>query len=418
VRLTAKQAPHRPGISSALGLRAGGDDFLIVSQTAFHPKGRSIMSNICHLKKIGSLVVVLGASAFVISLPSASETQSNPPYHFAPLGDLTGGTFCSTARSVSADGSVVVGYSNSYGGMQAFRWTQDEGMVGLSFTDAIAASADGSVVVGSRTMPLAHRTEPVRGRKPGRLQGLGCLAGCTWGEANGVNADGSVVVGFCGSQNDRQLMAFRWTQGTGIVQLEPIPKGVVATEAQGVSSDGEVVVGTLEYESGRRVAFRWTSTSGFVELGALSGDTSSIAHAVSADGLVVVGLSIDSAEAFRWTQETGMVGLGSLPGGRRSYAFGVSADGSVIVGQSESEFGLEAFVWDAAHAMRSLRELLTSKTYWGSSHRKFRSATAVSHDGSMVVGYGINPSGNREAWIARLVNQTSADAPMPRIARR
>jgi hypothetical protein len=33
VRLTAKQAPHRPGISSALGLRAGGDVFLIISQT-------------------------------------------------------------------------------------------------------------------------------------------------------------------------------------------------------------------------------------------------------------------------------------------------------------------------------------------------------------------------------------------------
>jgi hypothetical protein len=33
VRLTAKQVPHRPGISSALGLRAGGDDFLIVPQT-------------------------------------------------------------------------------------------------------------------------------------------------------------------------------------------------------------------------------------------------------------------------------------------------------------------------------------------------------------------------------------------------
>jgi len=27
VRLTANEAPHRPGISSALGLRAAGDDF-------------------------------------------------------------------------------------------------------------------------------------------------------------------------------------------------------------------------------------------------------------------------------------------------------------------------------------------------------------------------------------------------------
>src|SRR4051794_12669983 len=33
--LTAKQAPHRPGIIPALGLRADGDDVFILSQTAF-----------------------------------------------------------------------------------------------------------------------------------------------------------------------------------------------------------------------------------------------------------------------------------------------------------------------------------------------------------------------------------------------
>jgi probable HAF family extracellular repeat protein len=32
---------------------------------------------------------------------------------------------------VSADGSVVVGYGNSDSGFQAFRWTEDAGMVGL-----------------------------------------------------------------------------------------------------------------------------------------------------------------------------------------------------------------------------------------------------------------------------------------------
>jgi hypothetical protein len=30
----AKQNPHQPGIAPALGLRAGGDGFVIVSQTA------------------------------------------------------------------------------------------------------------------------------------------------------------------------------------------------------------------------------------------------------------------------------------------------------------------------------------------------------------------------------------------------
>jgi hypothetical protein len=33
--LTVKKAPHRPGTTPALGLRADGDDIFIVSQTAF-----------------------------------------------------------------------------------------------------------------------------------------------------------------------------------------------------------------------------------------------------------------------------------------------------------------------------------------------------------------------------------------------
>jgi probable HAF family extracellular repeat protein len=41
------------------------------------------------------------------------------------------------------------------------------------------------------------------------------------------------------------------------------------------------------------------------------------ATAVSADGQVVVGVSVvagDTAQAFRWTEASGMVGLGDLPG--------------------------------------------------------------------------------------------------------
>ena len=47
------------------------------------------------------------------------------------LGDLPGGTFISPAHGVSSDGSVVVGFSNSALGQEAFRWTSGGGMVGL-----------------------------------------------------------------------------------------------------------------------------------------------------------------------------------------------------------------------------------------------------------------------------------------------
>jgi uncharacterized membrane protein len=115
-----------------------------------------------------------------------------------------------------------------------------------------------------------------------------------------------------------------------------------------------------------------------------------------------------------------MVGLGALVGGGRSWALGVSADGSTIAGQSHGESGLEAFIWDPAHGMRSIRQLLTSQSDPGKNLRgwKLRAATAVSRDGSMVAGWGINPDGNREAWIARVGDQPSTEAPAFEIAAR
>jgi probable HAF family extracellular repeat protein len=50
---------------------------------------------------------------------------------FTPLGDLPGGAVRSGAYGASPDGSVVVEFSSSSQGSQAFRWTLAEGMVGL-----------------------------------------------------------------------------------------------------------------------------------------------------------------------------------------------------------------------------------------------------------------------------------------------
>ena len=75
------------------------------------------------------------------------------------LGDLPGRSFDSFAHNVSANGSVVVGISDSASGFEAFRWTKAGGMVGLGFlpgdveSDAFGVSADGSVIVGRSHNP-------------------------------------------------------------------------------------------------------------------------------------------------------------------------------------------------------------------------------------------------------------------------
>jgi probable HAF family extracellular repeat protein len=144
-----------------------------------------------------------------------------------------------------------------------------------------------------------------------------------------------------------------------------------------------------------------------VGLGDLPGGSfRSAAYDISADGSTVVGASIGASgnyEAFLWTSGDGMVSLGNLPGGGfySSSAHGVSADGSVVVGSGLSASGYEAFIWDATNGMRELDAVLTALGLdladWTLS-----GADDVSPDGRTIVGYGFNPSGNIEAWIAVL----------------
>jgi probable HAF family extracellular repeat protein len=371
----------------------------------------------------------IGLGAIGVTLPAQAAS-------FQELGFLPGGSFSrSFALGVSADGSVVVGESSSVNSpAEAFRWTQGTGMVGLGFlpgggpsanlnagSNALGISADGSVVVGYSNIPNVNGGyEAFRWTQATGMVGLGDLPGGIFdSKATGVSADGSVVVGngtgFYGT-------AFRWTQATGMVGLGYLLGGgyYAASSASGVSANGSVVVGNSTSANGIEAlgwqeAFRWTQGTGMVGLGDLPGGIFwSSAINVSADGSVVVGQSSGAYgyEAFRWTQETGMVGLGFLPVGGFSVsaATGVSADGSVIVGYSRGE----VFVWNSTQGMRSLREILTNDygldlTGWGDL--SYAGYPQVSADGLTIVSQGWNPKGKLEAWIARLDGQTNPPNP-------
>jgi probable HAF family extracellular repeat protein len=365
------------------------------------------------------------AIAATIGIASAQSAQAAS---FMSLGYLPGGSASlypdSRASGISADGLVVVGSSSSSNGTEAFRWTQAGGMVGLgslpgtSFnSNASAVSADGSVVVGYSNG--VNGREPFRWTQSGGMVGLGNLSGGASAGRSlndmGVSADGSVVVGQSAGANGPE--AFRWTQASGMVGLGDLPGGRFASGASGVSADGSVVVGYAN-ANGPEQPFRWTEAGGMVGLSSPSagGGFGSYANAVSADGSVVVGDSgLNGFEAFRWTQTDGMVGLGFLPGGGYfSTAQAASADGSVVVGQSPTgNFTVEpytAFIWTEPQGMLSIKNLLTASgldlTGW-----RLQRATGVSANGRTITGYGQNPNGNYEAWIAQLDDPTPIPEP-------
>ena len=126
------------------------------------------------------------------------------------LGDLAGGIFHSDAKGVSADGSVVVGQSNSASGYEAFRWTAGGGMVGLGdlpggyfYSVAWGVSADGSVVVGWGASALGDEVfiwdapNGMRNLRDVLVDDYGVdLTGWTLTWALGLSADGLTISGY------------------------------------------------------------------------------------------------------------------------------------------------------------------------------------------------------------------------------
>ncbi|CAG0952928.1 hypothetical protein PHYC_00299 [Phycisphaerales bacterium] len=368
------------------------------------------------------MLALLGAA----SLSAAQAT-------FRGLGDLPGGGFYSEAWGLSGDGAVVaaasvVGGGGPFSTLDAFMDVEGSGTIasGLGPTAsarAFAASGDGGLVVGVAdygsfsSLGAQAFVWPVGGA-PVLIGDLpDGPTGVPRSYARGVSMDGRYVVGIGESAGGTE--AWRYDSFTSTFEpLGVLPGGQYASYAYGVSADGAVVVGQ-SYGGPDQQAVYWDEAGihamGFMPTPPGYAPASS-AEAASNDGSVIVGWSrsmnsLNGTEAFRWTAATGMVPLGDLAGGAfQSWAYDVSGDGSVVVGRASiagpcGPFGCNsegrAFIWDEAHGMRDLQQVLTDLgvdlTGW-----KLLEARGVSFDGRVITGSGLNPEGLGEAWVASL----------------
>jgi probable HAF family extracellular repeat protein len=127
---------------------------------------------------------------------------------------------------------------------------------------------------------------------------------------------------------------------------------------------------------------------------------------VSAGGAHVVG-SIGGLAA------RGIEVLGDLPGGgAASRALGVSDDGDTVVGWGTTGAGQEAFLWTAEAGMERLVDRLASEGLdlggW-----TLVEATGVSASGRTIVGWGTNPTGQTEGFVATLAQDGWVPSPVP-----
>lgn len=256
---------------------------------------------------------------------------------------------------LSADGAVAVGMIP--GSYEPFRWTAQNGVVGL----------------GRATLPV-----------------LGVRSGSV-----GVSANGKVVTATILSDDGTLATAGKWTASTGwqvLTSLGPVPGDLAPIDntdssAYAISGDGKVIAGLYwRGETWQAHAMRWTAANGMKDSGS-SGYNSRI-NAVNADGTVMVGWD-EHPDYLNWRATVWVKGKRTVLEDSDWFteATAVNGAGTIIVGQTPDpanamQMTATMWKWDGATWVKSYLGVMPKKPGKAASSYPL----AVSEDGSVVVG--------------------------------
>jgi probable HAF family extracellular repeat protein len=223
--------------------------------------------------------------------------------------------------------------------------------------------------------------------------------------ANGINNKDQVVGSFNISDNlggGSLYHAFLYSSGN-MIDLGTLP-GYTESYGQGINDNGQVV-GTAYTSSGVSHAFLYSDGS-MTDLGVLSGDTDSGALAIN-NKSQIVGISSSGNDAtgpfhsrpFLYNG-AGMTALGTLPNFSNGLASSINNDG-LVVGYSYTTTTAtsHAFLSDGKQVW-DLNSLILINSGWTLEH-----ANAINNN-NQIVGYGLNPSGNKHAFLLNPLGAT------------
>lgn len=318
------------------------------------------------------LVSILCVIALVASGAARSVVFTGLGEAFAEIAPDGSFAFNSTSRWTAAGG-----------------WETWDSFSGGALTGGVSVvSFDGSIVAGATDSGAAYRWTASSG-----TAGIGASLSGFSTAITGISDDGNVLAGTRREDFTSNSQAFRWTPATGVADLGTTG-GDAEVYANNISADGSVVIGTdVDLGTGY-----WTADGTWVGITSAVDDFT----AASSDGSVITGDFFGGRDVFRWTETDGFSDLGSSEFAFREFANDISYDGSIIVGQDvflAEDVQNGAWVWDALNGRRSVRDLLIAEgidlTGWD-----LIAAESISADGSIIAGFGVGPSGIREAWVA------------------
>ncbi len=363
-------------------------------------------------------------------------------------------------QAMSRDGHIVAG-SYVGGGVfaGAWMWRQGAGYQDLPMVDALGMNSWGQPIVGdvvdaatSAQVAGAYYSDSgttpyVIGPYPGSVP-----QDSYWSSAYGAS-DNGVVVGLA-QNTDGNAIAFRWTQGEGMVRM-PVDRPDTYSRANGISGSGGVIYGWNDREDGFRTGVIWVNGAPIYptnpgQYGDSFGSPPGEALGSNYDGSVVVGQGYFDdnlySEAWRWTLAGGAQPIGVImrdgdgggvgPGFRsatvpqytaptgifanarippqpsgffcsfQSFAIAVSEDGNTVVGNSGIGNGggiVDAFIWTPSTGMVFLAEYVEALGVTIPDGFTLYSANAISADGLTIAGQGIDPTGSFVVpWIIDL----------------
>lgn len=362
------------------------------------------------------LVVAVLALSAVAAMPVWGSNQAS----FQGVGFLTTGTDRgSEVWAVSADGSVLVGWSRSTEGAynEVAKWTAENGtwaIQGLGSlsprnSTAIGVSRNGAVIVGwSENSAWGGRRQAFRWTEADGIIGLNDIGGTTGPSgAMAVAKDGSVIGGYGQDGGNRGAI---WKTVVGNPEKWPAT-GI----CYGITDTGTTVISVGHDGSSRPV---WYDGSSLRELPRATNYGRGCAEAVTSDGQFIVGQiqygTSGSGDRLpsRWTR-TGDTTYSreTLSGAPVNVLpLAVTDDGSIIVG---SATGGGAFIWDGTY--REMKTCLEGGYGLDLSGWTFSRVRGISDDGRIMAGTGVNPDGRPEGWVAMLttpyVTNVTSDKP-------
>jgi len=324
-------------------------------------------------------------------------------------------------HSLSADGTKAAGLTTD-GSYETLRWSVDSGIQLLGMNAAIIvgrsagtpgisedgtrigatiATSDSLYVTGGRWTHGA-RWEEVMPPIPPDGGVIDESLASTWG----LSGDGETVVGLYWrpGQSDGVAHAYAWTSDGGLLGLGGLGSG---SRANGVNFDGSVVVGYAKDIDNHNIPCPtvWEiGEGGTFTLTPLSDTEGGELRTTNSDGTVLAGNIFRNADnrmhgvlyfdnGSSWDE----VDLGYLPGSGPTYGepipLSISDDASIMVGTHRMNINAyTGFIWTVAEGMMTIEEFFTANGVPAPDDFDVLSVSAITPDGKIFAGYGFDHS--------------------------